>query len=90
MTFLKKKTHLKKGNTVDRGYTVTINSTFVDFFSEDLSILSEDVASIVSPDERMDSPTSSSAEWSNSVQHTAEVCQEFISKGPPKAEVQLR
>ena len=57
-------------------------------FSEDLSILSEDVASVVSPDERMDSPTSSS-EWTNSVNHN-DFCQEFISKGPPKAEVQLR
>ena len=49
--------------------------------------MSEDVASVISPDDRNESPTSSS-DWT-SINHT-EVCQEFISKGPPKAEVQLR
>jgi hypothetical protein len=57
------------------------------YISEDLSILSEDVASVISPDDRNESPTSSS-DWT-SINHN-EVCQEFISKGPPKAEVQLR
>jgi hypothetical protein len=60
--------------------------------SEDLSILSEDVASVVSPDDRNESPTSSSdwANGSNAAAVSHDFCQEFISKGPPKAEVQLR
>ena len=59
--------------------------------------MSEDVASLMSPDERFDSPGN---EWlpQSSVDNTnaaataavAEYGQELISKGPPKAEVQLR
>jgi len=51
--------------------------------------MSEDVASVTSPDERLD--TASLSEWSaaHAVQQF-EYCQDFISKGPHKAEVQLR
>ncbi len=79
-------------------------------FTEDLSVLSEDVASLMSPDERFDisatsansptaGPTSSGPAtaanccWlpqNDSSLHDTEYGQELISKGPPKAEVQLR
>ena len=52
-------------------------------FSEDLSVLSEDVASLMSPDDDLWLPQTSN------IQDT-EYGQELISKGPPKAEVQLR
>ena len=64
------------------------------FFKEDLSVLSEDVASLMSPDERFDSPGTN--DWlpqnptDNTTSAVAEYGQELISKGPPKAEVQLR
>ena len=64
------------------------------FFKEDLSVLSEDVASLMSPDERFDSPGTN--DWlpqnptDNTASAVAEYGQELISKGPPKAEVQLR
>ena len=63
------------------------------FFVEDLSVLSEDVASLISPDERFDSPGN---EWfpqsQTSIQQdlNQDYGQELISKGPAKAEVQLR
>ena len=55
-------------------------------------MLSEDVASLISPDERFDSP---GKEWfpqsQTSIQDLSQdYGQELISKGPPKAEVQLR
>lgn len=52
-------------------------------------MMSEDVASVVSPDDRTD--TASLSDWSaaHAVQQM-EYCQDFISKGPQKAEVQLR
>ena len=59
---------------------------FFFFFSEDLSVLSEDVASLMSPDEHFEN------DWlpsHNSIQD-AEYGQELVSKGNPKAEVQLR
>ena len=57
-----------------------------------MSVLSEDVASLMSPDERFDSPGN---DWlpqspDNTASAVAEYGQELISKGPPKAEVQLR
>ena len=66
---------------------------FLFFFVEDLSVLSEDVASLISPDERFDSPGN---EWfpqsQTSIQQdlNQDYGQELISKGPAKAEVQLR
>ena len=52
-------------------------------------MMSEDVGSVVSPDDRAD--TASLSDWSaaHAVQQM-EYCQDFISKGPQKAEVQLR
>ena len=61
---------------------------FFFFFSEDLSVLSEDVASLMSPDEHFEN------DWLPSHSHNsiqdAEYGQELVSKGNPKAEVQLR
>merc|ERR1711899_663383 len=57
-------------------------------FREDLSVLSEDVASLMSPDEHFEN------DWLPSHSHNsiqdAEYGQELVSKGNPKAEVQLR
>ena len=57
-------------------------------------MLSEDVASLISPDERFDSPGN---DWfpqsQTSIQDlslTQDYGKELISKGPQKAEVQLR
>ena len=56
--------------------------------------MSEDVASLMSPDERFDSPGTN--DWlpqnptDNTASAVAEYGQELISKGPPKAEAQLR
>ena len=55
-------------------------------------MLSEDVASLISPDERFDSPGN---DWfpqsQTSIQDLSQdYGQELISKGPQKAEVQLR
>ena len=51
------------------------------------------MASLMSPDERFDSPGNEWLPQSSAVDNTnavAEYGQELISKGPPKAEVQLR
>ena len=54
--------------------------------TEDLSVLSEDVASLMSPDEHFEN------DWLPSQTNLpdAEYGQELVSKGNPKAEVQLR
>ena len=74
------------------GPKMSVKTVFLFLLAEDLSVLSEDVASLMSPDERFDTshdwlPQSSTT--NTTIQET-EYGQELISKGPPKAEVQLR
>ena len=59
----------------------------IDDFSEDMSIMSDDVASLVSPDEQITSV--SNQDWS-SLQGHSSLSQESVAKGPINSEIQLR